>query len=113
MALPERAVRIAFLRGVYRNAAAQTEASRNAYLDGLDDVCLKQLHTGRGLESASSTGSSSAYRYFDGWEPGNLLALSEWARGYIAQTAVADSILEVPGRVRSYRTATTYEGVYG
>jgi len=109
VALPERAVRIAFLRGVYRNAAAQTEASRNAYLDGLDDVCLKQLHTGRGLESASSTGSSSAYRYFDGWEPGNLLALSEWARGYVAEDTIEEAKALVSPPVRF--VSTSFSGV--
>lgn len=105
MALPARSVRVAFLRGVYRSAAAQTEASRKSYLDDLDDVCLRQLHTGRGLESASSTGSSSSFRYFDGWMPHSLLELSEWARANVSEATEDEAVALVPPPVRFLSTS--------
>ena len=104
--MASRATRVSFLRGVYRSASAQTEAARNTYLDGLDDAALKQLHTGRGLESASSTGSSSSYAYFDGWRPQDLLELSEWARdSYLAETSFAAAKALVAPPVRYVSTS--------
>ena len=114
MAIPEQRVRKWFLRGVYRNADPSTEVGRGAYLDALDDVLMRQVNAGgKRLVSASSTGSQASYEFAEGQDLSMLASLSDWARDYLTGATIDDALLEVPSAVRSFRTSTTYEGIYG
>lgn len=106
MALPAVRVRKWFLRAVYRNADPSTEAGRDAYLDGIDDVVMRQITAGgKRLTSASSTGTSSSYEFAEDMGLEDLAALTEWARDFIAEDAVADAIALILPPVRYVSTS--------
>ena len=107
-----RTAYVLFLRQVYLNGGG-TEAGRRAYLDGLVKAATASLISGKMLVSASAGGSSHSYQAFADWSPSMVADMVEWAYAHIALDPVDAAIAEVPPRVRSYRTATTSEGVYG
>lgn len=101
MPLPALSVRKWFLRAVYRNASPTDSAGRAAYLDGIDDVVLRQItQGGKRLVSASSTGSQASYEFADGLELEDLASLTEWARGYIDKDTVEEALALVPVGVK-------------
>lgn len=101
MALPERRVRTWFLRSVYRNADPSTEEGRNAYLDTLDDVLMRQVNAGgKRLVSASSTGSQASYEFAEGMDLSVLASLSDWCRAYLAEDDVDDALALIDPPVR-------------
>jgi hypothetical protein len=106
VALPAVRVRKWFLRAVYRNADPSTEEGRGAYLDGIDDVVMRQITAGgKRLTSASSTGTSSSYEFAEDMGLEDIAALTEWARDFIAEDAVADAIALVLPPVRYVSTS--------
>lgn len=108
MALPAVLVRKWFLRAVYRNADPSTEEGRGAYLDGIDDVVMRQITAGgKRLTSASSTGTSSSYEFAEDMGLEDLAALTEWARDFIFEDEVEDAIALVVPPVRY--VSTSYE----
>lgn len=99
--LPALSVRKWFLRAVYRNATPADLDGRSAYLDGIDDVVLRQItQGGKRLVSASSTGSQASYEFAEGLELEDLASLTEWARGYIGEGTIEEAIALVPAGVK-------------
>lgn len=107
-----RSVYVLFLRQVYLNGG-DTEAERRAYLDALATKAMASIASGKMLVSASAGGSSHSYQAFADWSPAMVADMVEWAYGHIALDPIDDAIVEVAPRVRSFRTATTSEGIYG
>ena len=101
MPLPALRVRKWFLRIVYRNASPADATGRSAYLDGIDDVVVRQItQGGKRLISASSTGSQASYEFAEGLELEDLASLTEWARGYIDEDTIDDALALVPAGVK-------------
>lgn len=96
------------LRKVYR-ASASNKAARIAYLDGLADTALASSNSGKILVSASAGGTSSAYSVFNGWASNDVLDFANWARNYVEEADVADSIALVSPPVR--RFSADFSGV--
>lgn len=110
MALPATRVRKWFLRAVYRKANPSTEAGRSSFLDGIDNVVMRQITAGgKRLTSASSTGTSSSFEFAEDLGLEDLASLTEWARGYISEADVEDAIDSVPVGVKYL--STDFSGV--
>jgi hypothetical protein len=114
VALPDQRTRKWFLRTVYRKADPQTEAGREALLDGLDDVLWRQINAGgKRLTSTASVGTSASFEWAENMGLDDLASLTEWARGFISEADAEDALASVPGAVRMFRNETSVETYYG
>lgn len=114
MALSSTAIRLVFLRAIYRNADPETAAGRSAYLDALDDTIMRQVTAGgRRLISSSSTGSQFTFDWAQDMDLETLAELSNWAREYIASDTVEEALALVKGPVRVFRSELSCESHYG
>jgi len=81
-----------FIRRVYREASANTEAARSAYLDGLAETAMSSFSKGRNLVGTSDKGTSATYAMFSAWSPTQIIDLVDFARDYIAEDTVAEAL---------------------
>lgn len=101
-----------FLRYVYDEGGA-TEATRNAFVSTWREDALSAVRSGGVLTSSSANGKGIGFSIDRDWTAQRVMELADLARGFLGESTITLSLAEVPSRVRSYRTATTYEGVYG
>lgn len=94
----------AFIRRIYREATEASEASRNAYLDTIDETAQLQVDSGVRRVGASGGGFSSSFAPFSGWDPRDVVEFTEWARGYISEADVDDALESIPGPVTHFGT---------
>lgn len=97
------------LRKVYRAASPQSEAGRESYLDGLSDVALSAINSGKSLIGSSAGGTSASYAVFNSWAPNDVVEFVDWARGYISESDVDDALASVPAKVT--RISADFSGV--
>ena len=83
-----------FVRKVYRQAQVNV-VTRDVYLDGLADVVLVALSTGRSISSSSGNGTSVSYELFAGWQPDHLLEVIAEARDHISLATAVLAIAEI------------------
>lgn len=94
------ATRREFLRRVYRKAN-ESGTTRDEFLDAIADKAHVELDGSKTLTGASGGGVSSNYlSFFSIWGPQDRLELVDWARDYIAEDDVADSLALVTGPIR-------------
>ena len=98
------ATRCEFIRRVYR-LADEGHKSRTELLNEVADKALMELEGGKALTSASGGGVSSSYlSFFNIWSAQDRLELVAWARGFISEEDVEDSIALAGGNVTRFST---------
>ena len=106
--LVDRATRTEFLRYVYDNGGA-SEATRQAYISTWRETAIDAIRDGGVISSASSNSSSTGFSVPSGWTTAHVMELAAWARGYVSEADIDDSIAEVPAS--AVRFSTDFSGV--
>lgn len=107
---PSYATKCEFIRYIYRRAASES-ITRSAVLDALADEHVGQDLDGKRLVGSSASGVSVSFQASAGSSPAYSLELIAWARGYISETDVEDSVALIAPPVRYL--STSFAGVRG
>ena len=101
-----------FIRQVYSEATASTEAARQTYISEWRADALEVMRSGGVLTSASANGHGTGRVVAPGWTTSDIMELADWARSYVSESTVDLALASVPARVKSFQTYTTNVRVY-
>ena len=90
MAVPTAVVK-EFIRRVYR-VTAESDQTRDDFLDGLADTALEAWEKGKTLSEISGNGQDATYQLFFGWSPTVVLDVINQARDVVSNATLAEAL---------------------